>query len=182
MAIDEDDDLHSRRVAAAADTLLGIRDQVRAGQEHQAEMMLLRCSKYFPPVEIGDFVRLPLPTVDRGVSDPPNLICRIVDHDVEYDVYELCCKVGVLEDLYARNAFDKIESSTGLDVDMVLDQTVKLREAIKHTSVAGGQGMLLCNCKKGTCSKGTKCKCFINNLLCNSRCHGRETNANCKNL
>ena len=104
-----------------------------------------------------------------------------MEFDSEKDMYKLCCKAGVLEGLFARNAFDKIDSSN-LDIEMREDTIVGIREAAKELSVAGGQGMMLCNCKKGTCGKGTRCKCFLNNVLCNSRCHGRETNHHCVNL
>ena len=53
-------------------------------------------------VEIGDFVVLPIPDVDRSVSSAPNLICRIVDIDYQYNVHELACEAGVLSVMFAR--------------------------------------------------------------------------------
>ena len=53
-------------------------------------------------VEIGDFVVLPIPDVDRSVSSAPNLICRIVDIDYQYNVHELECEAGVLSVMFAR--------------------------------------------------------------------------------
>ncbi len=72
-----------------------------------------------PEVEIGDFVILPVPDVDRGPSDPPNLACRIVDICYETKMHELACQAGVLKDMYARNAFDKLDGSLeGIRVDV----------------------------------------------------------------
>ena len=54
-----------------ADTLLG--ETVRKGQKKQAERMQLRSKKFFPEVMISDFAILPVPDVDRGLSDLPYL-------------------------------------------------------------------------------------------------------------
>ena len=58
--------------------LIGARNSVQACQ---AKRMETRSKKFIPPVAIGDFVTLSVPDVDRGLADPLNLICRIVDID-----------------------------------------------------------------------------------------------------
>ena len=63
-----------------------------------------------------DYVALSTPDVDRGPSDPPNVICRIF--------------------------VDKVEA-LGLDIDMRTDVTTTVREAITKLSVGGGQGTQL---------------------------------------
>jgi len=77
-----------------ADALLGIRESVRVAQRKQADRMETRSKKFMPEVEIGDFVILPVPDVDRGPSDPPNLACRIVDSlpgwGIKGHVYQEC--------------------------------------------------------------------------------------------
>jgi len=101
-----------------ADALLGIRESVRVAQRKQADRMETRSKKFMPEVEIGDFVILPVPDVDRGPSDPPNLACRIVDINYETRMHELACQAGVLKDMYTRNAFDKLDGSLeGIRVD-----------------------------------------------------------------
>ena len=74
-------------------------------------MKTIRTAKFFPPVEIGDYVRLPVPTQDRGPSDGRNMLCRIVDYNPATLLYELSSKAGVLEKKYARNAFDKCDAA-----------------------------------------------------------------------
>ena len=89
----------------------------------QAYIELTRSQKYLGPVEIGDFVVLPIPDVDRSVSSAPNLICRIVDIDYKYNLHELACEAGVLSIMFARNCFDKLDST---------DLSVTVRTDIKY--------------------------------------------------
>lgn len=103
------------------------------------------------------------------------MIASIVDYDWEYDQYELCCAAGVLNGYWARSQFDRFDTAKEYPVN--LDRTVGLREAVRITTVGGGQGLLKCN-SNGRCDNN-KCKCKKNNLLCNSRCH--HGNAVCIN-
>ena len=63
-----------------------------------------------PEVNIGDFVVLPIPDVDKGLTEAPNLICRIVDIDYVKIMHELATKAGVLNTMFARNCFDLVEA------------------------------------------------------------------------
>ena len=157
-----------------ADLLIGVRNTVRVAQKSQAERMATRSKKFLPEVIVGDFVILPVPEVDRGPSDPPNLICRVVDIDYTTMMHELACQAGVLKNMWARNSFDKMN---GEIIDIRTDVSATVREAVTNLSVGGGQGMLKCNCT-GACANN-RCSCRKNSLQCNSRCHGG--NNNCKN-
>ena len=138
----------------------------------QAVKMRERSKKFTPDCEIGEYVNVPVKDVDRGLTDPPNLLCRIVDYDEEHDEYELCCAAGCLTILFARSQFDRVvtESTFAVNLDRKIDS---VREAVKLLSVGGGQGMLKCNCS-GQCDSN-RCSCKKNNLICNSRCHGGNT-------
>jgi hypothetical protein len=163
------------RIEARANALIGIRETVQRNLLQQADRMTRRSRKFLPEVKIGDFVTLPCLDVDRGHTDPPNIICRVVDIDYEHSLFELACEAGVLSILYARNAFDIVYGD--IDVKIRLDVKVGVREAIKKISIGGGQGMLKSNCT-ATCMTN-RCSCKKNNLLCNSHCHGG--NSSCKN-
>ena len=169
-------DDHAALVEANSNVLMGVREAVRVGQAAQAEKMLTRSKKYLAPVEIGDFVTLPIPDVDKSVTSAPNLICRIVDIDYKYNLHELVCEVGVLSIMFARNCFDRLEASD-LSIIMNLDKQVSVREAARLIDIGGGQGMLKGNCNSA-CQTG-KCKCKDRKVLCNSRCH--HNNTKCKN-
>ena len=127
-------------------------------------------------VEIGDYVRLPVEDVDRGICDAGFLICRVIDIDYSFSLYELACQAGCFTIMFARNAFDKVDAN--LNISVRTDKSISsIREAVKELSVGGGQGMTKCNCT-GKCYNG-RCSCKKANLLCNSRCHGG--NSNCIN-
>ncbi len=112
---------------------------------------------------------MPVPDVDRGPSDPPNLACRVVDINYDTMMHELACQAGVLKDMFARNAFDKLDGS----VDGIwTDVATNVREAVAVLSIGGGKGMLKCNCT-ATCANN-RCSCKKKNLLCNSGCHGGQ--------
>ena len=161
----------------AANDLLGIRLNVRQNQEKQAETMRTRSKKYLPEVNIGDFVILPIPDVDKGLTESPNLICRVVDIDFTHSLYELACEAGVFNDMFARNSFDLVKEAN-IVINISTETSVKsIRQAVNVLSNGGGQGMIKCNCTSSCVTN--RCSCKKSNLLCNSRCHGANTY--CKN-
>jgi hypothetical protein len=158
-----------------SDRLLGIREKARLGQAKQAERMRGRSEAYLPDVAIGDFVTLHVNRVDLGLTDAPNLTCRIIDINWDTCLYELASGAGVLEVKYPRNAFDRQISE--LTVPVRTDVKVGVREAVKALSIGGGQGVFKCNCTKKCLTN--LCKCKSNGVFCNSRCHG--SNKICEN-
>ncbi|RNA35239.1 KRAB-A domain-containing 2-like [Brachionus plicatilis] len=113
--------------------------------------------------EIGDFVALPIPDVDKGLTVSPNLICRIIDIDYTYSLYELACEAGVFADMFTMNSFDKLRD-VNLKTRIRTDKVVKnIRQTVNELSIGGGQGMIKCNSTK-QCST-TRCTCRKSNLL-----------------
>jgi hypothetical protein len=122
--------------------------------------MRTRSKKYLPEVNIGDFVLLPIPDVDKGLTESPNLICRVVDIDYTHSLYELACEAGVFSDMFARNSFDLVKDAN-IDINIITETSVKsIRQAVNVLSIGGGQGIVT-----------NRCSCKKSNLLCNSRCH-----------
>jgi hypothetical protein len=155
---------------------MGVRASTIINQRAQADRMLQRSAKYQCEVEIGAFVIVPIPDVDRSAPAAPNLICRVLDFDEEKNIHELASQAGVLNVMFSRNGFDKLNSKD-LNVEVRSDVAVSVREAANAVDIAGGQGMAKCNCN-GQCANG-RCSCKKAKLLCNSRCHA--SNQNCKN-
>ena len=170
------DENHVILVNNAANQLMGIREEVRKGQAAQAKVMSTRSSKVLPEAFIGDYVALPIPEVDRSAASAPNLICRIVDIDYSKNLFELVSEAGVLDILFARNSFEKLDTPD-LSVTFKLDKKISVRSAASEIDIAGGQGMVRCNCA-GECATN-RCSCFKSKLECNSRCH--HNNSKCKN-
>ena len=139
-------------------TLLGIRLTVKRGQQKQADRMAKNSNNLQPECKVGDYVALKLADEDRGLTDAPNLICRIVDFNPDLANYELCCEVGCLEGLWHRNAFDLLKNA--VEFPFNLNKKVAVREAVRLLSVGGGQGMWKCNCN-GKCDT-KRCSCLKN--------------------
>ncbi|RNA05144.1 KRAB-A domain-containing 2-like [Brachionus plicatilis] len=142
-------------IESAANRLLGIRDNVRQSQKKQAELIKTRSKKYLPEVNIDDFVALPIPDVDKGLTEAPNLICRIIDVDYKFSLYELACQVGVFSDLFSRNAFDLVQNCQ-VELEIRTDKLLKsVKQPVNEMSIGGDQGIVRCNftsqCIKNRC-------------------------------
>ena len=157
--------INSQRIAASE------------SQKQQAERMVKRSRIELKAGEIGDNVALPIPLVDRGRGDPRNILGVIVSRSIN-DQYKVATKSGVLKGSYSRNQFDICPERLLIEGDINSDTEISLREAVIKASISGGQGFVMCSCNGSQKCQTYRCKCFIFNQLCNSRCHNRS---NCTN-
>ncbi|KAJ8961455.1 hypothetical protein NQ318_014703 [Aromia moschata] len=118
----------------------------------QATKMIKTSKKKFPPAHIGDTVRIQVPDIDRGRTDPRNVLAVVVGIE-DSDFYKLATKDGTLKQLFTRNQFVICKEKL-LDIST---REISLREAAFANSRSGGQGYTRCNCKK-KCPT-TKCSC-----------------------
>ena len=95
------------------------------------------------------------------------------------ELFKLGCKVGVLNDYFAINSFDKTDLINDFNInDIPIDKKTKshlllsVREAITKLSVGHGQGYIKCSCT-GDC-KTLRCSCRSASLKCSSKCHGKS--------
>ena len=139
------DEQRAHLIEASANALIGIRQTVADGQAKQAEKMMTRSNRYLGECEIGEYVTLPIPQVDRSVSSAPNLICRIVDIDYIHNMHELACEAGVLNIMFARNCFERLKSKDLPNVHINCEKAISVREAASKIDIGGGQGMLKYN-------------------------------------
>ena len=130
--------------------------------------MLEASKKKVHNFEVGDCVLLPVPKVDRGPADPPNLICVVTDK--KNGVYQVGSVAGIVKQWFAAETFLTTRTPLLTNQDVDSDTFVSLREAVAKTS--GGQGFSKCNCKPSTTQCQTRrCACFRKGAQCNSRCH-----------
>ena len=144
--------------------------------------MLKNYAKRFPPAAIGDTVMVPIPDVDRGRAEFPNVKAVVIEVVIlranknaqkclqanDNATYKLGTEHGRLKQLYTRNEFTPcIEKFLG--VENVPANEISLREAATAGAMGSGQGFVKCGCTKG-CQKRS-CKCYKNNIKCNSKCH-----------
>ncbi|CAG2242051.1 unnamed protein product [Mytilus edulis] len=110
----------------------------------QAEKMVARSNQILRPVQVGDNVTVPIPSVDRGRGDPRNLLCIVLEHDQTNDQFKLGSKDGILNGSYSRNqfTFSPIHSLALQDANTLVELSV--REAARQQSIGDGQGFLKC--------------------------------------
>ena len=116
-------------------------------QQEQANRMLENSAKRFKPAAVGDTVLVPIPDLDRGRCEYPNL--KAVVHR---------CKSGVLDQWYSRNQFQPTVEKFMNIADVPVEIEVSLRTAARQESIGGGQGYFRCNCTGNCITK--RCKCF----------------------
>lgn len=141
----------------------------------QADEMLKRSVHKCPPASVGDSVQVPVPDVDRGPLDPNHLIMCVVEIDKKKSLYKVGNSSGVLNVLLSVNGFGVCKQKFFDLDDINLSKHISLREMVRLESSGNGQGFVKCSCT-GKC---LNCKCAKAEQLCNSRCHGRESNKVC---
>ena len=140
--------------------------------------MLARAKHKCPPPVVGSTVQVPIPEVDQGPLDPLFVICCVVDIKPEKSLYQLGNKHGLLDTWLPINGFGVCAQILINISEVNREKAIGLREMARLCSIANGQGYIKCGCTK-SCDR--KCKCKQNNQICNSRCHGKKANKNCKN-
>ena len=148
--------------------IIAQRQGAKRKQQDQAEKMLERSAKRFKEAQVGDTVLVPIPDLDRGRCEYPNLKGIILEMHPNGSMWKIGCKSGVLDQWYSRNQFQPtLEKFMNVE-----DVDIEKEVSIRAESIGGGQGCFLCNCT-GNC-KTKRCKCYKDNLKCNSRCHNQE--------
>ena len=111
-----------------------------------ADKMLETSKKKVHAFEVGDCVLVPVPKVDRGPSDPPNLISVITDK--KNGVYQVGSPAGIIKQWFSAETLLATRTSLLTAEDVNRDEFLSIREAVTKTS--GGQGFSKCNCKPST--------------------------------
>ena len=120
--------------------------------------------------EIGDFVRIAVPKIDRFGIDRPTLPCKILEK--VKDQYKLGSKFGVIDALYSLGELEPLGVEQFPELETIPTNKITVREASRLQNV-GPTTSTICNCK-GTCNS-KKCNCRKNGNNCGSRCHsGRQ--------
>jgi hypothetical protein len=139
-----------------------------SGQHTQADSLTRITKQRQTVLKKGDNVVIPIPTVDRGPTDPRNIkgfVTQVNDHGG----YKVSTKVGLIKGYLGRNQIEFCESETVNALD-VPESELSLRAVASKLSMSGGQRFFHCNCKNGS-FKTSRCTCRKFKVLCNSRCH-----------
>ncbi|KAF0702823.1 KRAB-A domain-containing protein 2-like, partial [Aphis craccivora] len=138
-----------------------------------AEKMLQTSHAAVLDFEVNDCVVMAVPKVDRGPTDPPNIICLVVEK--KNKLYKLGTKHGMIKGWYGGDCLKKCETFLKSD-EILLDKELTVRETV--TVITEGQGFSSCSCKSKSPCQTSRCACFKKKVLCNSRCHNSQP---CKN-
>ena len=98
-------------------------------------------------------MNVPIPDVDRGRLDPPNITAVVQEHDSETGLYTLGTKAGTLNTRFSRNQFNLMNQKFLTTADVPEDVTLSVREAARLHSNAGGQGFFKCLCQTACLTK-----------------------------
>ena len=89
-------------------------------QGMQAEQMLKKNKKQINSIKVGDHVLLYSDGIDRGASDPENLLCIVLEKkDISF---KLGCKAGTLDSYFPFNVFTKTDLVSTFDQTQINDK------------------------------------------------------------
>lgn len=149
-----------------------IRDKAAKGQSKAAAKMAHRGKQLLKPLVVGQCATLRVPDVDRGPSDPKNLIVVVLEEND--GLYTVGSREGIIANKFTLADLNPMQHPL-IKRDEVPNVSLSLRTAT--TKATGGQGFIKCQCKTN-CQSG-RCSCLKRNNKCNSRCHPGKT---CKNI
>ena len=119
----------------------------------------------------GDNATLRVPDVDRGPSDPRNILVVVLSEND--GLYKVGCREGTLDAKFTAADLEKLPEAL-IEPHSIPEVTVSLRTAVSKAT--GGQGYTKCSCRT-KCDTG-RCSCKKKKMNCNSRCH---PGISCKN-
>ncbi|CAG8651739.1 13546_t:CDS:2, partial [Ambispora gerdemannii] len=152
------------------------RDRYTKNAKIMREKMLRKNAKRKISYEIGDFVRIGIPKIDRSSTDRKLLICKVVG-TVDGEFYRLGCKSGVLNVYYRAVELMPTKAMDFPELREIPNTLISLREASLYQS-RGEMTGYQCNCK-GSC-RTNHCNCKKAGVMCGARCHGGGSNT-CEN-
>ncbi|KAL5242792.1 hypothetical protein ACI65C_010202 [Semiaphis heraclei] len=103
-------------------------------QKRAAEKMIQASDKKLVIIEVGNYVLVNIPKVDRGPLDTQNIIGKVVDK--KNNVYQIGTRFGIINTWLSRNVLQTTDAEF---IDEVPDTILTLREIAKRHSQFGGQ-------------------------------------------
>jgi hypothetical protein len=92
--------------------------------------------------------------------------------------YRMATKQGILLGAYTRNQFEHTDSLFLRPSNILADNFILFRQAVRLNSICDGQGIQKCGCSDKNRCEQDRCACRKAGTLCNSSCH---LNLSCKN-
>jgi len=92
-------------------------------------------------IEVGSYVLVNIPKVDRRPLDTQNIIGKVLDK--KNNVYQIGTRFGIINTRLSRNVLQATDAEF---LDEVPNTIITLRETAKRHSQFGGQGYQKCFC------------------------------------
>jgi hypothetical protein len=161
-----------------------IQTRQKKNREKMTNKHCAKRNKKLIAFEVGEFVTVLIPAVDRGHSDMPRLpakITKIIEKENTVTRYNLVSVHGVLDVNYCGRDLEKYTGVLRID-PKAMDTQISLHTAAglasNHTSALTFANVK-CNCK--TDCKSGHCACFKSLQKCTSHCHSQNAACKCKN-
>ena len=123
--------------------------------------------------EAGQSVSVKIPAINHGGTELKRIPCVVID--LIHDKYRIVCKYGILNDLYGANDLEKYEGLIDFEFKKINNKVSLTTAAIAASNGRRTKALneieVSCACK-GKCDD-KRCKCFKNDIKCNSHCHGK---------
>jgi hypothetical protein len=181
-AVSEHDDEPPAKISSVeirALSMARIRNEVVDNLRSNAEKMAGQHIHKLGEAKVGDTVQVPVPDVDRGPGDLPQILALIIKINNQNSTYKLATVHGLLKGWVARNQFfickQRILSVQQVNVEVEMT----LRELNGLHSMSGKQGFSRCLCG-GKCDD-RRCSCKAAGVYCNSKCHKSNIHTKCAN-
>lgn len=137
-----------------------------SGLKKQGDRMVLRSTKEFAPISVGENVRIGIPNEDRQKAGARNII-GVVMNEIN-GFYTIGTAMGIINRKFLRQMLAPI-AERFVDLNNIPNVEVSLRQSAGHSEPRLASNRTFCNCQK---SCGTRsCACRKQNALCNSSCH-----------
>ena len=161
-----------------------IRSVTRKRQEKNAEKQCKKHdrkrNKITHTFKVGDYVSVQSPRIDRHGTDLPRIAAIVIRlcNQSGTTYYELQTKFGILDVKYRVDDLEPIYTPIiDLTAEEIPKKLISLREATISTNTTSSSTnintKLSCQCNN-SCYKDKRCKCFKNNQVCTSHCHGKS--------
>ena len=135
--------------------------------------MVSRSNQILRPIDIGDNVTIPIPSVDKGRGDPRNIYYLVTHFSSDTEQYKLGTRHGLLNSTFSRNQFMPSIFHGLSEAEVDSNTEISVHEAARLQSIGDEEYFAKCSCKT-SCARKT-CKCVRSNVLCNSRCHNSNS-------
>ena len=185
----------------ASDTLLSpnrkeVRDMAHDNIDKHAKKIMKQAEKKSgDKPKLGDVVQLSVHEVDTTKLLPNHITAIVVDVNEQKNCVRIAVEKGVLKGWYnymrvtvkagvsaaamglGTVAYDKSNPPKSTDGLTEREALGSMSEKVFSVSTIGKSS---CKCSKGQCNTAT-CPCYAAKMKCNSACHGKKGNINCKN-